>query len=139
MYLLYYYFLIFTNCMNIRSIHIICGNRRKEIGSYIFWSNIVCICIWLIIPPYIVLGSKNTIYFWFNISPSIPVSIFTWCISGTWTLSLEYSSYWSPSTWNLIFKTQVIVYCICFTRAYCYANSVKFSLIENIICNGSCR
>lgn len=122
--------LIFSYRMYLWLVHIICSNWREEVGSNIFRTNIVGVGIWMIHSPYVVLCSKDTIFSWFNMSPSIPISIFTRCIGRTRALCIKFGVNWSPSTWNIILQSEIIFGSVGSIRCYRDTYSIELSLME---------
>ena len=106
--LLYRDFLIFSSGVYLWLVHIVGGDRREEIGPGIFWSDIVGVGIRLITLPDIVLRCEDTIGASLDMCPSVPVSVFTTCVRGSRALCLEYSSYRSPATWDVVLEREIV-------------------------------
>lgn len=119
--------------MNLWLIHIVGSHWRKEIGSKISWTYIICIGIWIISPPDVVLCCENSIFSCFYVGPTIPVSVFIRCISGARALSIKSRIDWPPSSWNIILDREIILGRS--THFWYYSNpySIEFSFFEYTI------
>lgn len=124
--------------MDIWLVHIVGSNRREEIGADILGSDIVGIGVGLIRPPDILLSSEDTIYARLDMCPSVPVSVFTTCVRGSRALCFEYSSYRSPSTWDIVLEREIVFATIaCFWRDS-DTDSVEYSLVKYAIIHWIC-
>lgn len=94
--------------MDIWLVHIVGSNRREEVGADILGSDIVGIGVGLISSRDVLLSSKDTIYARLDMCPSVPVSVFTTCVRGSRALCLEYSSYRSPATWDVVLEREIV-------------------------------
>jgi len=72
-------------------------------------------------------------------SPSIPIPIFTIRISGTRALSIKYSLYWSPSTWNVVLEREIIFGGIVWFRCDRDTSTIELSLGKDAVGHWSSR
>lgn len=106
------------------SIHKICSRWWQEVFSDILWSDIIRIlsCISISIRN---MGKKSIISRLYIIPPII--SIFM-CQR---TFCMEYSLYWSPSCWKIIFKSQIVpTFIDIIWKIDCEIHTIEFSFLE---------